>query len=278
MDEIINNLLSQLCPKEKKFVKNIFFESEENYPKRIKEIDPLQQSTNTNLVQGFAITIHDENRDSNIVIREEILQTLKQSYSIDGDKLKVNEYFLSSLKIILHEVGHAKDFKEREIENISFKKSKGFHFKDHISDYACKFKSEYFAEKFAVTNILNLVNAYTPENYYCEQGQIELESKRIKNEYYSNGDLLILANNVIEFGWLYLLYPMSHRLGAESAQSDILNKKSNFLTTHYKFIDAIMKYGHSNLTGLLYESFKSQMYGFGFRIECKDESDAIFIS
>lgn len=278
MDEFINNMLFQLCPDYERFVKNIFIESEENYPKRIKEIDPLQQATNTNLVQGFAITIHDKNKDSDIVIREEILQTLKQSYSIVGDKLKVNKNFLPSLRIILHEVGHAKDFKEREIEDISFDEFKGFHFKDYISVYTYKFKSEYFAEKFAVTKILNLINTYNPENYYCEQEQIKQESERIKNEYYTNRDLQVLADNVIEFGWQYFLYPMSHRLGAESAQNDILRKKSDFLTTNIKLIEAIMEYGHSNLTDLLFDTFKSKMYEFGFRIECREESDAIFIN
>ncbi|WP_319479101.1 hypothetical protein [uncultured Draconibacterium sp.] len=278
MDEFIDNILNQLCAEELKCVKNIFVENDANYLQRIKEIDPLQQATNTNLVQGIAITIHDKNKDSDIVIREELLQTLKESYSIVDDKLKVNKNFLPSFRIILHEVGHAKDFKEREIENIFFEESKGFHFKDYISVYAYKFKSEYFAEKFAVTKILNLINTYNPENYYCEKEQIKLESKRIKNEYYTNRDLRVLSNNVIEFGWQYFLYPMSRKLGAESAQSDILSKKSDFLTTNNKLIEAIMEYGHSNLTNLLFDTFKSKMYEFGFRIECNDEGDAIFIN
>lgn len=278
MDEFINNLLFQLCPDYERFVKNIFIESEENYPKRIKEIDPLQQATNTNLVQGFAITIHDKNKDSDIVIREEIVETLKHSFSIVDEKLEIKESFLHSLRIILHEIGHAKDFKEREVEKISFKKSISFHFKDYISVYAIKFKSEYFAEKFAVTKILTLLNSYNPENLNCEPEQIKLESEKIKNEYYINRDLRKLAESVIEFGCQYFLYPMSHRFGAESAQSDILNKKSDFLTTNSKLIEAIMEYGHSNLTDLLFSSFKSEMYEFGFRIECREESDAIFIN
>lgn len=277
MDEFTKNLLNQLCPEELKYVRNIFFENETNYLQRIRIVDPLTQVTSTNLLQGFAITIHDKNKDSDIIIREEVLQTLKKSYSVQGDKLKVSEGFFFSLKIILHEIGHAKDFKIREVYNHTSEATTGFHFKYLISRYTYKFISEYFAEQYAVTKILNLHNSYKLENYYCELEQIKQESQKIINAYFANRDLNILANNVIEFGWQYFLYPMSHRLGAESAQKTFLKNESDFLATNSRLLEAI-EYSYTDLTDLLFELFKSQMAEFDFRIECYDEGDSIFIN
>lgn len=86
-DSILNELLNNLCEKELKLVKNIFFETEKNYGKRIKEIDSNSKFTSSEKLQGFGITIHDNEKMSNIVLREEILQAFNTNIEILGKQI-----------------------------------------------------------------------------------------------------------------------------------------------------------------------------------------------
>ena len=273
-NKFLNLLLEQLCSQELNYVKKINFECEGSYHMRIKEIDATTKATSTNLLEGFGITIHDANKMSEIVIREEILQAFEISCFVEGDKLRVCEECCLPLKLVLHEIGHALDFHEREKYIYSIDDPTMFRFQDLITSYINIFVSEYFAEKYAVKKILKLNPNYKLEEYQSEFSEIENLINEHKNTYFSNRDLRKLANTLIVIGYQRILYPFSLRLGAESALLETCENNSEFWLTNFKIVNAI-ETAESSLPFLFFEYFQSEMQKFGFLIQTTEKGDIL---
>jgi len=229
-------IYSQIIKPELKYVKKLYFETEEAYGKRIKRINPNENYTNSNIGCGFGKTISTDNGLSYVVIRKEVKQALLSSSKINSEnKIVFTEDSFLPLKIILHEIGHSVDNNinrrvTNEIINVS-------NLRDAVQENIEMLNAEYYAEKFAVQKILEINNKYSLSYYKNEDAYKELEALRGNSTSFNNNkDLLI---SIIQLGIQGILYPLFQELGAFQACQNA-NSKTEIISSEYQeLIDAI---------------------------------------
>lgn len=276
-DSILNELLNNLCEKELKLIKNIFFETEKNYGKRIKEINSNSKFTSSEKLQSYGITIHDNEKMSDIVLRKELLQAFNANIEILENKLLLNENCFFSLGIILHEIGHARDYYFRNPYLPKITDNTQFRFKDGISYYTNYLISEFYAEYFSVNKLLELNSKLKSRDYENSFNDIKIEFNKIKNDYLKTNDLLKLSNSVIEKAHTFILYPFFLKLGSEKAVYEKTNIKTKFLEKHNELVNSL-KNDTQETFDLIYILFLDKVRKFGVKIESKTIGDKIEIN
>lgn len=274
---LLDKVLNHFCSSELEFVKNIYFESKENYGQRIKNIDANTLYTNTKEHVGFGITIPDKNKLSDIVIREEILTAINNHIKEVDENICFLENCCLPLSIVLHEIGHAHDFYNRDIYNQVEIDEKKYRFKDAISYHMNIFASEYFAEKYSIQKILIINPNFELREYENDSTVIQDKLLEYRRMYNLSKELRVLSNHIVSVLINYYLIPFCLRLGAETAIQETKGN-SSFFWEKYSGIGDALKTGDLKMYDKIYEIFTEEIVKYGFLIRSTAIGDILLFN